>query len=211
VAQASLTIGLVAETVWLRRRVAALRVLTDAASAAVDGGGHRLLKAAGVRLDPATIAAARAHAVAEGLAAVDLVPRDLGVAQALDLLREVDPASYCTDRLTRGRGACHAVLADEGVLRAAAVSLSARGTASDLAKAMITLKLHAPADCDLVVAPRLTTAQGAAARAPQVLAVVHGRLTGFALAPRLVWIAALLASGVFGRRCRWRSSPARGA
>lgn len=196
--QAAVATGLATQTVALRRRSAALRVLADTAATAEDA--YRVLPADGVRLDPGTIAAARMHARAEGLAALDLVPRDLAVAQALDLLREVDPATYRGDRLTPGRGACHALLADEGVLKAAAISSSERSrTAGDVVAATVALKLHAPTGCDLVVAPRLVAHPRAAGRGAHVVAALHGPLTGNALAPRLVWMAVLLASCAAGR------------
>jgi SAM-dependent methyltransferase len=195
--QAGLLTSLAADTVRLCRRAAALRVLPDDPAPPKDA--YRLLKVAGVRLDPDTIAAASAYARAEGLAALDLVPRDLPVAKALDLLREVDPASYRTERVAPGRGACHAVLADERVLRAAGISLNgAAQTALDLAAATVELKLHAPADSDLVVAPRLITDQDVVVQAPQVVVALHGTLVGLALTPRIAWMVTLFASGAFG-------------
>lgn len=195
--QVGLLTALATDTLRLRRRAAALRVLADDPAPPEDG--YRLLKAAGVRLDPDAIAAARAYARAEGLAALDLVPRDLPVAKALDLLREVDPATYRTERVSPGRGACHAVLADEGVLRAAGISSNAAAkTALDLAKATIDLKLQAPADSDLVVAPRLITDQDVVVQASQVVVALHGPLAGLALTPRIAWMVTLFASGAFG-------------
>jgi len=195
--QIALLAGLAADTVRLRRRAAALRVLGD--DPAPPDDAFRLLKADGVRLDPDTIAAGRAHARAEGLAALDLVPRDLPVAKALDLLREVDPATYRTERLAPGRGACHAMLADEGVLRAAGISSNgASKTAFDLAAATVNLKLHAPVDSDLVVAPRLITDQEVVVEAPQVVVALQGPLAGLVLTPRIARMITLFASGAFG-------------
>jgi len=196
--QVGLLTALATDTLRLRRRAAALRVLADDPAPPEDDR-YRLLKAAGVRLDPDAIAAARAYARAEGLAALDLVPRDLPVAKALDLLREVDPATYRTERVAPGRGACHAVLADAGVLRAAGISSNgAAKTALDLAAAMVDLKLHAPADSDLVVAPRLITDQDVVVQAPQVVVALHGPLAGLALTPRIAWMVTLFASGALG-------------
>jgi SAM-dependent methyltransferase len=195
--QAVLLAGLVIDTAKLRRRVAGLRVLTDAPQPADDR--YRMLTADGVRVDPATLNAARAHAQAEGLTVLDLVPHDLPVAQALDLLREVDPATYRTDRLVAGRGASHAVLADDRVLRAAEVTPDERGHAApELAAAMVQLKLHAPASTDLAIAPRLTSHPNIGAQGPEIVAALHGAATEFTLVPRLAWVATLLTSGLFG-------------
>jgi SAM-dependent methyltransferase len=196
--QTVLLAGLAADTVQLRRRAASLRVLAE--DAAPPDDGYRLLKADGVRLDPQAIAAGRAHARAEGLAALDLVPRDLPVAKALDLLREVDPATYRSERLAPGRGACHAMLADEGVLRAAGISCNGAGkTAFDLAAATVSLKLHASVDSDLVVAPRLITDHDVVVQAPQVAVALHGPSAGLVLGFRIAWMVTLFASGALGR------------
>ncbi|MGH8899078.1 MAG: class I SAM-dependent methyltransferase, partial [Egibacteraceae bacterium] len=157
--------GLAVDTARLRRRAGRLRTLVDGPSP--PGGGHRLLEAAGVRVDQATLNAARAHAHAHGLAALDLVPHDLPAAQALDLLRAVDPACYRADRLAAGRGACHAVLADETLLHTAGVASNGSPTAAELAAAVVQLKLHAPAGNDLAVAPRLRSCPDVAADGPQ--------------------------------------------
>ncbi|MGH8901028.1 MAG: class I SAM-dependent methyltransferase [Egibacteraceae bacterium] len=195
--QAAVLAGLVVDTAKLRRRVAGLRVLADCPPPADHR--YQVLTADGVRIDAGCLSAARAHTHAEGLAALDLVPRDLPAAQALDLLREVDPAAYRTDRLAAGRGACHAVLADDRLLRAAGIT-SNRGnhTAPELAAAMVQLKLHAPASTDLVVTPQLASGPDIAAQNPEIVAALHGTMTGLALAPHMAWMSALFASGLFG-------------
>ncbi|MGH8900557.1 MAG: hypothetical protein ACRDYA_02490 [Egibacteraceae bacterium] len=125
-----------------------------------------------------------------GLAALDLVPRDLPAAQALDLPRRPAAAD---------RGACHAVLADDGVLRAAGITPDqGNRTAPELAAATVQLELHAPASTDLVVAPRLTAAPDVAARAhDRVCAHLASGLGGHTVrqwAVRPGWAAAVLAA-----------------
>jgi SAM-dependent methyltransferase len=195
--QVTVLAGLVIDAVTLRRRVAGLRVLIDGAQPVADDR-YRVLEASGVRVDSATLDAARAYAHAQGLAALDLVPRDLPVAQALDLLHDIDPATYRANRQATGRGAWHAVLADNHVLRTAGIVPDRRNrSAPELAQAMVQLKLHAPASTDLVVAPRLATDPNVIAADLEILAASHGAMTTLALAPRLVWVAMLFASGRF--------------
>ncbi|MCP3802455.1 class I SAM-dependent methyltransferase [Allokutzneria sp. A3M-2-11 16] len=191
--QAGLIAGLVLDTAQLRRRLAGLRTLPDRPEPGQDR--FRVLEAEDVRVDRATLAAARAHAQAEGLSTLDLVPRDLPVAQALDLLRAVDPTTYRTDRQAPGRGALHATLADDGVLRAAGIPTdNGHPSAPELAEAIAQLKLHAPGGTDLIVAPRLTSAPDVVAKDPEVLASMHGENTMGALLPQIAWLSTLAAS-----------------
>jgi SAM-dependent methyltransferase len=196
---AAMLVGLVIDTVKLRRRVAGLRVLADDPTLAEAEDRYQMLGVDGAHVDVATLDAARAHAHAQGLAALDLVPHNLPTAQALDLLREIDPATYRTDRLATGRGAAHAVLADGTLLRRAGITPDRRKVAPvELAAATAQLKLHAPAGIDLVVAPGLAFDPNVVAAHPEIVAALHGTMTRVALYPRLVWTAALFASGLFG-------------
>ncbi|MCK2243120.1 MULTISPECIES: class I SAM-dependent methyltransferase [unclassified Crossiella] len=195
--QAALLAGLVLDTAALRRRVAALRTLPERPAPGDDR--YRLLHADGVTVDGPTLNAARAHAKAEGLCALELVPRDLPTAQALDLLRTVDPATYRTDRQAKGAGAWHAVLADDGVLRAVGYPAEhVSREAAELGQAAAKLKLHAPDGTDLVVSPRLTSAPEIVEDDARILARLLGRKTGGELGPRLGWLAILAGSSVLG-------------
>lgn len=203
--QAGLIAGLVLDTVQLRRRLAGLQMLPQHETGPQHAGAApdslRLLAAERVRPDPATVASARAYARAKQLAALDLVPSDLPTAQALDLLRIVDPATYRTDRLARGWGGLHATLADDGVLRAAGISPERPDlSAPELAEAVVQLKLHAPATTDLVVAAGLTSDPDVLARDGDVITALHGRNATGALLPRLAWFCTLAASSLLGPR-----------
>ena len=176
--QAGLLAGLALDTVQLRRRLADLQRLPEGPElpenpqlreslqirADQPQPDHlRVVTAENVLIDPAKLAAARAHARAEGLSGLDLVPADLAVAQAFDLLHSVDPATYRNDRQAPGSGALHATLVDDNLLRAAGStpqSSTPQGptrTAPELAETVAQLKLHAPGGLDLVLAPGLTS------------------------------------------------------
>ncbi len=111
---ALLAAGIVLNGLRLRQRLAALRTLPRGAGSGTGAAGEAdelvWLTAAGVRVDDATRAAAEAHLLAEGLDVLDLVPGDLPVEQALDLVRRVDPATYRSARLALGSGAYHAIV-----------------------------------------------------------------------------------------------------
>ncbi|QCX28063.1 class I SAM-dependent methyltransferase [Nocardioides jishulii] len=142
----------------LRERASLLPVLNSLPAAAdpvgtVDTTGWRVVSATGVELHPDTLAAAVAWAQEQGLDAVDLVPVDLTVARALDLLRLVDPASYRSTATAQGRTAGHAV-----VVRAELAERAELPTGPVPPPAMVEVarqvKRYAPRTCDLVVAPR---------------------------------------------------------
>ncbi len=191
--------GLALETLQLRRRLAGLRTLPERPEP--EPYPLRLLTAENVRVDPVTLGSARAYAQQRRLVVLDLVPGDLPTAQALDLLRTVDPATYRTDRMARGWSALHAALADEGVLRAAGVSPERLNpNPPELAEAMAQLKLHAPATTDLVVAARLTSEPDVLAEDDAVIAALHGSNATGSLLPRLAWLCALAAGSLVSPR-----------
>ncbi|MCO1578800.1 class I SAM-dependent methyltransferase [Crossiella sp. SN42] len=186
---------LAAETAQLRRRLAALPVLREQPGPAHEGA---VAVAEGVTLTAATQAAAQAHRHREQLASLDLVPADLPTAQALDLLREVDPATCRLDRLTAGRTAAHAIAADAGLL--AKVGLPARPSAPELATAALELKLHAPADTAFAVAPGLSAAPAVRAQDAAIQQAAHGPGLKTQLLLRAAVLTALAATALTGRK-----------
>ncbi|WHT17027.1 class I SAM-dependent methyltransferase [Crossiella sp. CA-258035] len=186
---------LAADTAQLRRRLAALPVLREQLGPAHEGA---VAVAEGVTLTAATMAAAQAHRHREQLASLDLVPADLPTAQALDLLREVDPATCRLDRLTAGRTAAHAIAADADLL--AEVGLSARPSAPELATAALELKLHAPADTACAVAPGLAAAPAVRAQDAAVQQAAHGPGLALHLLLRAAVLTALAATALTGRK-----------
>ncbi|MGO1057454.1 methyltransferase domain-containing protein [Crossiella sp. CA198] len=195
-AQAAVVGLLAADTAQLRRRLAALPVLRDQpATPAADG---RAAVAHGVRLDQSTLAAAEAYRQREQLAALDLVPADLTLAQALDLLRDVDPATYRGNRLAGGRTAAHAIAADPGLLDQ--VGVPARPDGADLAAAALEIKLRAPADTAFAVAPGLAASAAVREQDPAIQHAVHGAGLELHVILRAAVLAALAATALTGRK-----------
>jgi len=110
---------------------------------------HRAICAPGVELDPATLRAASAHARANGLDVLDLVPRDLPAIRAMSIAQLVDPTKYRTDRLGAGRTAGHAiVIGDELAARANITPPS-----DAIAFARLATRLKQYGQGDLAIAP----------------------------------------------------------
>ena len=118
----------------MRARLAALT--TMAPSDAPVAAAHRFFTAPGVTLDDATRRAASAHALANGLEVVDLIPGDLPTIAALSISQLVDPATYRKDRLAVGRTAGHALVCTAEVAERARAEAPAdeigRGDQDDL-------------------------------------------------------------------------------
>ncbi|MBN2622841.1 MAG: class I SAM-dependent methyltransferase [Acidimicrobiales bacterium] len=198
-----------AKAAWLRSRARALAVLVDRDEESPAAGSTRVppsdgfvvVTAAGVHVDAATAAAAIAHASGHDLDVVDLVPGDLPVGTLTALLLQIDPATYCHDRLAVGRGAGHACVVRSGVLDRIAW---AEATDTDPGGARWReldpvaylelsrrLKRYAPTSTDLVVAPRMCAVDPDPAwRMPSLHALAG--VAAPALAP-LPAVAALLA------------------
>ncbi|MER6199209.1 class I SAM-dependent methyltransferase, partial [Streptomyces sp. NPDC001586] len=157
---AVLLAALAASTVRAGRRLRAIPVLPETPTAAAEvprPAGWRLLTAHGVEPDAATFLAACAHAEAEGLRVLDLLPADLPAERALGLLRLVDPARYRWDRLGEGRGAGFAVLVAEEVLaRAGVEAVGPRPVPAELLALTRRLKEYAADATGLAIAPGLS-------------------------------------------------------
>ncbi|MFG2989010.1 methyltransferase domain-containing protein [Streptomyces sp. NPDC048257] len=209
---AVLLAALGAGTVRARRRLRAIPVLpvTPPAAAGVPrAAGWRLLTARGVDPDAATFLAACAHAEAEGLRVLDLLPADLAAERALGLLRLVDPARYRQDRLGEGRGAGFAVLATEEVLARAGVDPGGpRPDPAELLALTRRLKEYAADATGLAIAPGLSCGgpgePRGAVRAAELRA--QGLPPGALAAAQLGGLALL--AGVSVRQGRWGAAAA---
>ncbi|MEV5486298.1 MULTISPECIES: class I SAM-dependent methyltransferase [Streptomyces] len=156
VAAAAVT-ALGAGTVRARRRLAALPVLDLAPHDSPPLLGWQLITAPGVTADEATLRAAVAHAVREGLQVLDLVPTQLDAESTLGLLRLLDPAGHRTDRCAPGHSAGHALLVADAVLgRAGLDDAEPPRSAADLLRLVRTLKEYAPEATGWALAPGVT-------------------------------------------------------
>jgi SAM-dependent methyltransferase len=154
----ALTALILANGLRLRARAGGLRRLPgdgDAAGAGAGGDGGAAprvwLTAAGVRVTDAVRARVAGYAVDEGLEVVDLVPRDLPVEQALDLLRAVDPRKYRAGRLAPGATALQAMAVSRPTAERAGVAPDEGLDPVVMNRAATVLKRHAATSTDLVV------------------------------------------------------------
>ncbi len=104
----AVALGTLLNGLRLRHRLSALRRLGDqpVAPGTVDTDDHQfvVVPATGVVVDDVTRREAIAHARAEGIEVLDLVPGDLPRDQALDLARLVDTTTYRGAVFAAGRG-----------------------------------------------------------------------------------------------------------
>lgn len=196
----TLTAGIAANGIGLRRRVASLQELPtgNITSSAYDG--HRVITAVGVRIDAATGVAAMAYAVANSLDVVDLVPADLPVARLLELVRLVDPRTYRDDPLMTGRSACHAVVVSDDVARRARIDRFENLEPAELVELAARLKRHAPRTTDLVIAPRLHALSDSAVTHAAHRRAIYGSVGAKAMAVAQATELATLARGATRRR-----------
>jgi SAM-dependent methyltransferase len=120
--------------------------------------GYAWMTARATTLDDATRRAAAACARAETLDMVDLVPADLPVTAARDLVRQIDPRAYRADRLAAGRGAGAATLIASGLLKRADVTLPIDPEPADAIELTRRVRPYAGRGAAIVVAPRLRSA-----------------------------------------------------
>ncbi|WP_162598735.1 class I SAM-dependent methyltransferase [Nocardioides gilvus] len=136
----------------LRDRAGHLKGLGQVPAEPVDTSGWRVLAANGVELHPDTLPAAVAWADGQGLDAVDLVPGDLPVVRALDLLRLVDLAAYRDAPMTQGRTVGHALVVRSDLVERAELS-TAPVAPAEMIEVARQVKRFAPRSFDFVVAP----------------------------------------------------------
>jgi SAM-dependent methyltransferase len=153
----ALLLILAANAGQLRQRARALRALQPSGEP-VDAE-HVFLIADGVELSESTRRAASAHARANRLQVLDLIPADLPVDCALYLLTLASPATYAGDLFGAGRGAGCAILVSRDVLRRARLDTAggdaARVDPASFARITGQLRPYAVGSADLAVAPDL--------------------------------------------------------
>jgi|JI10StandDraft_1071094.scaffolds.fasta_scaffold02084_4 SAM-dependent methyltransferase len=176
----------------MRARLAALTPL--APSDAPVAAAHRFFTAPGVTLDDATRRAASAHAVANGLEVVDIIPGDLPTIAALSISQLVDPATYRKDRLAVGRTAGHALLCTADVAERA--QAEAPADEIQFLRLAARLKQYATATTDLAVAPTARAAKENLARRRAILRALLGPSTSVALILQPLFFA-IMAVGIW--------------
>ncbi len=166
VASACSGVALVANGLRLRQRAHGLATAPPLASAPAATVGERsvregsltaewrLITVRGVEVGAGATSAAVAWAEDQDLDAADLVPGDLTVERALDLLRQVDPEVYRTNPLVEGRTAGHAVLVRDELAKRAQFPAGPVEPA-ELVEIARQVKRYAPRSSDLVVVPGL--------------------------------------------------------
>ncbi|HEX4219756.1 MAG TPA: hypothetical protein VHZ02_15375, partial [Acidimicrobiales bacterium] len=188
-----------------RRRLGRLTTVAPATDP-VDPA-HHFLVAEGVELDEATRRAASAHARAQGVAVLDLVPGDLTVERTLALARRVDPEAVRSDPLALGRSAGHATLVDDDVMRRLSAGLSDGPMAGSMAGVDLTvpldpgtyvrvaeaLKRYAPRSSAVAVAPGLAAIPDTPTGRRQAIHAMYGDAFGLNLAGGVAVLGTLVA------------------
>lgn len=190
-------LGIAANGLRLRSRAGGLARLPDAGS--VDVGGWTTVVAQGVSLQSDTIAAAVAWAGSEGLDAVDIVPADLPTARALDLLRQVDTASFRSDPLVEGRTAGHAIVVRDSIAQRAELPTEPIPPA-EMIEAARQVKRFAPRTFDVAVAPSETAVEHDADEQLSVQRTVFDRYGTVNLTASSAELAVLGAGAAFAPR-----------
>ncbi|HLJ08118.1 MAG TPA: class I SAM-dependent methyltransferase [Acidimicrobiia bacterium] len=157
------------------------------------------LTAAGVDLPAATRRALTAHATANGLQVLDVIPSDLALDAALGLLRMVDPVTYRTAPLEAGWGAGQAVAVARDTLQRAEVKPAEALDPAAVLTDTVALKKFAPLATDLVTVPGLVAGDPGSPRARRL---ALGIPASFSLPGPLIGYAVLavgaLANPVWG-------------
>lgn len=112
---------------------------------------YSLITARGLVVPEPVREAAEAYARERGLGMLDLVPSELPVDEALDLVRHLDADAFRADRLGMGRGACYALLADTRAVQRSGIGAVTGLDPDELGEATARLRLYTGA-ADLAVA-----------------------------------------------------------
>ncbi|HEY3142047.1 MAG TPA: class I SAM-dependent methyltransferase [Acidimicrobiales bacterium] len=164
---------IVATGLQLQAKVRALKTLSPPPPNDRQDPDHLFLVARGVVLDDATRQAASAYARAEDLDVLDLVPQDLDVERAIEVLRWTDPGSYRKERLAVSRGPAQALLVSRSLVERAKLDVRMDLSPAELTMAAETAKKFAPTRSDLAIAPGLSARPfSSAERAELVQAVL---------------------------------------
>jgi SAM-dependent methyltransferase len=196
----ALTVGIVVNGLRLRQRLVQVPVLDEDQDRSELGGRADavFVTGVGVTLDEATRNTAVDLLDREGLDVVDLVPGDLHVEQLLDLVRQVDPATYRDARLAPGRSALHAMAMRPEVFARLGLDHHEGLDVVEMARAAREAKQCAPVSMDFAVAPRLrSVAMTADQRLPYLRALFGSLATTASAVPAVQY--AVMAAGLVAR------------
>jgi SAM-dependent methyltransferase len=147
------------DAVRLRGRARALRTLEP--SDEPVSPEHGFIVRDGVVLEESVRRAASAHARANGLDVLDLIPRDLPAPDAFFLLQTLDAAKFRDDRLAKAYSAGEAILVTTEVARRMNLSDERPRDTLAFSKLAHRLKQYAPVTMDYAVAPGLRASRRA--------------------------------------------------
>jgi len=157
---AVLTVLFLLDSLRMHRRLSALPTAASAARPERQGEIQRepipaedfeIVAAAGVEIDEATRELAVAHAQANGLEVVDLVPRDLPSSRAMSLAQLVDVADYRRNAVAGGRTVGHAMLVAKQVKERALLDELSASNPVAFVKLAAKLKHYAGTTFDFAV------------------------------------------------------------
>ncbi|HEV2372504.1 MAG TPA: class I SAM-dependent methyltransferase [Streptosporangiaceae bacterium] len=166
--------------------------------AGADAGA--MVTADGIVMDEAVRHEVTAHARADGLELVDVVPGDLLATAARDLVRVFDPKAFRASRLLRGHSAGAAVWVSPGLVTRAGLPEAGAPEAADVMELVRRLRPYAE-HADVVVVPALRAAaddlakRRARLRANGVSVPVH---TALEVIPYALTVAALAVAWPWG-------------
>lgn len=156
---AATIVGSLLTTLWLldavrlRRRTSALAVLSES-DASCTSSDHFVIRR-GATLPDDVKRAAAFYATKQGLAAIDIIPRDLPAWRALLFLQSVDITTFRSNRLAAGRSAGEAIYVNEHLWNALTAEEREPETLLDMTRVARKLKLHACTATDFAIAPTL--------------------------------------------------------
>jgi SAM-dependent methyltransferase len=145
-----------------------------------------LITGEGVTVNDTTLRAAIRYARFHDLDVVDLIPADLPAAALMDLVRQVNPATYRSDPIAVGRGAGQATLVRSSLLARVHLARTSEVDPVEYVETMVTLKKFAPRTTDLVIAPQLRAVVADVSwQMPRARALFGGVAVGVAAAPAI--------------------------
>ena len=186
----------------LRRRASVLPKVVPSGGVEVDQAAWRAVAVPGAQLDREAVDAVARWAETNGLDAVDVVPADLPVERALDLLRQVDASTYRTNPLLEGRTAGHAVVIREEVAKRADLP-DREVTPAEMIEIARQVKRFAPRTSTVAVVPGTRAIAEDLTERRAVQKAMWDRYSSLVIVIPAAQLAALGLGGGAGPRVGW--------